>query len=119
MVLATTEFLHTESCSPQLISCTLSPAVLIMGGSTWNINSSYQLVKGVLSAHQYLLAIMYEILLHDHFKLYYSFCTRAGWTLLQDLILSRSKKLSGAYEIHKFNRDAKEILGRLQVCGLF
>lgn len=40
---------------------------------------------------------------------------RARWTLLQDLILSRSKKLSGAYEIHKFNRDAKELLGRLQV----
>ena len=40
---------------------------------------------------------------------------RAGWNLLQDLIQSRTKKLSGAYEIHKFNRDAKEILGRVKV----
>ena len=41
--------------------------------------------------------------------------SRAGWNLLQDLIQSRNKKLAGAYEIHKFNRDAKEILGRVQV----
>lgn len=36
--------------------------------------------------------------------------------MLQDLIQSRTKRLAGAYEIHKFNRDAKEILGRIQVC---
>ena len=34
---------------------------------------------------------------------------------LQDLIATRSKNLVGAYEIHKFNSDAKEILGRIQV----
>ena len=35
--------------------------------------------------------------------------------MLQDLIQSRTKRLAGAHEIHKFNRDAKEILGRIQV----
>ncbi len=40
---------------------------------------------------------------------------RTGWNLLQDLIQARTKKLAGAYEIHKFNRDAKEILTRIKV----
>jgi hypothetical protein len=40
---------------------------------------------------------------------------RTGWNLLQDLIQARTKKLAGAYEIHKFNRDAKEILARIKV----
>lgn len=40
---------------------------------------------------------------------------REGWTKLQDTIQARSRKLGGAYEIHKFNRDAKEIFGRVKV----
>ncbi len=40
---------------------------------------------------------------------------RTGWNLLQDLIQSRTKKLTGAYEIHKFNRDAREILAKIKV----
>ena len=52
-------------------------------------------------------------LMHFVTKCYW--VSRAGWNLLQDLIQSRTKKLSGAYEIHKFNRDAKEILGRVKV----
>ena len=40
---------------------------------------------------------------------------RSRWTALQEMIQSRNKKLSGAYEIHKFNRDAKELLGRVKV----
>ena len=50
-----------------------------------------------------------------HFVIKCYWISRAGWNLLQDLIQSRTKKLSGAYEIHKFNRDAKEILGRVKV----
>ena len=41
---------------------------------------------------------------------------RQEWMRLQDLIATRSKNLAGAYDIHKFNSDAKEILGRIQVC---
>ena len=40
---------------------------------------------------------------------------RQEWMKLQDFIATRSKNLAGAYEIHKFNSDAKEILGRIQV----
>ena len=40
---------------------------------------------------------------------------RQEWMHLQDLIATRSKSLAGAYDIHKFNSDAKEILGRIQV----
>ena len=43
---------------------------------------------------------------------------REGWTKLQDTINARSRKLAGAYEIHKFNRDAKEIFGRVKVMTL-
>ena len=43
------------------------------------------------------------------------FIGRTGWNLLQDLIQARTKKLAGAYEIHKFSRDAKEILTRIKV----
>lgn len=42
-------------------------------------------------------------------------CCRQEWMKLQDLIATRSKNLAGAYDIHKFNSDAKEILGRIQV----
>lgn len=38
---------------------------------------------------------------------------RAGWNLLQDLMHARKKKLAAAHEIHKFNRDAKEVKGRV------
>ena len=44
----------------------------------------------------------------------YLYC-RQEWMKLQDLIATRSKNLAGAYDIHKFNSDAKEILGRIQV----
>ena len=43
---------------------------------------------------------------------------RQSWMMLQDLIATRSKDLAGAYEIHKFNNDANEILGRIQVSNL-
>ena len=46
----------------------------------------------------------------------YNDIARTGWNFLQDLIQARTKKLSGAYEIHKFSRDAKEILTRIKVC---
>jgi spectrin beta len=39
---------------------------------------------------------------------------RAGFNLLQDQIATRSKKLAGAHEIHKYKRDAGELLGRIQ-----
>ena len=42
---------------------------------------------------------------------------KAAWASLQDLMTNRAKRLAGAHEIHKFNRDAKELLDRLQVCG--
>lgn len=38
---------------------------------------------------------------------------REGWNTLQDAIHGRGKKLAGAYEVHKFNRDANEILRRI------
>ena len=44
-----------------------------------------------------------------------SLSLRSGWNLLQELIQSRQKKLAAAYEIHRFNRDARESLGRLKV----
>ena len=40
---------------------------------------------------------------------------REGWNTLQDALQTRAKKLAEASEIHKFNRDAKEILGRIKV----
>lgn len=43
---------------------------------------------------------------------------RSGWNQLQELIQSRQKKLEGAHEIHKFSRDAREILGRLKVATI-
>lgn len=54
-----------------------------------------------------------------HVCTYYTLCIyaycRQEWMKLQDLIATRSKNLAGAYDIHKFNSDAKEILGRIQV----
>ena len=47
--------------------------------------------------------------------MHYHHVHRQEWMRLQDLIATRSKSLAGAYEIHKFNNDAKEILGRIQV----
>ena len=44
-----------------------------------------------------------------------TYVCRQEWMRLQDLIATRSKSLAGAYEIHKFNSDAEEILGRIQV----
>ena len=40
---------------------------------------------------------------------------KAAWAGMQDLMANRAKRLAGAHEIHKFNRDAKELLDRLQV----
>jgi len=40
---------------------------------------------------------------------------KAMWVGMQDLMANRAKRLAGAHEIHKFNRDAKELLDRLQV----
>lgn len=40
---------------------------------------------------------------------------RERWVTLQDVLQSRAKKLSGAAEVHKFNRDAKDILSRIKV----
>jgi spectrin beta len=39
---------------------------------------------------------------------------RSGWNKLQEMIQLRHTKLAGAHEIHRFNRDAREILGRLK-----
>ncbi|XP_065894234.1 spectrin beta chain, non-erythrocytic 1-like isoform X3 [Dysidea avara] len=39
---------------------------------------------------------------------------RQSWGTLQELIALRSKNLEGAYEIHKFNNDARELLARIQ-----
>ena len=39
---------------------------------------------------------------------------REGWSSLQDAIQTKSKKLAGAYEVHKFIRDAQEILMRIK-----
>ena len=40
---------------------------------------------------------------------------KAMWVGMQDLMANRAKRLAGAHEIHKFNRDTKELLDRLQV----
>lgn len=54
-----------------------------------------------------------------YIRTYIYICTystyRQEWMTLQDLIATRTKNLEGAYDIHKFNSDAKEILGRIQV----
>lgn len=42
------------------------------------------------------------------------FCSSA-WALLLDYIESRGQKLEGAEDIHRFNRDAADALGRVQV----
>eukprot|EP00118_Oscarella_pearsei_P018140 m.184464 g.184464 ORF g.184464 m.184464 type:complete len:3710 (+) comp39319_c1_seq2:34-11163(+) len=39
---------------------------------------------------------------------------KAGWNTLQGMIATRTKKLAGAGEIHKFRRDAGEVMGRIQ-----
>ena len=39
---------------------------------------------------------------------------REGWNSLQDAIQTKGKKLAGAYEVHKFIRDAKDILMRIK-----
>jgi spectrin beta len=44
---------------------------------------------------------------------------RAAWSLLLDYIETRERKLTAAEEIHRFNRDAAEMLGRIQVRSLF
>ena len=50
--------------------------------------------------------------------LIYHLTRRQSWSTLQELIALRSKNLEGAYEIHKFNNDARELLARIQVrCG--
>ena len=43
------------------------------------------------------------------------FSHRTGWNTLQDMIQTRTKRLAGAYEIHKFSRDAKDLLARIHV----
>ena len=35
--------------------------------------------------------------------------------MLQDLMRLRAKRLEGAHELHKFNRDARELLARIEV----
>ena len=45
----------------------------------------------------------------------YGLSNRQSWSTLQELIALRSKNLEGAYEIHKFNNDARELLARIQV----
>jgi hypothetical protein len=49
------------------------------------------------------------VLIHTHQD-----AMKAAWTTLQDQMTNRAKRLAGAHEIHKFNRDAKELLDRLQ-----
>ena len=39
---------------------------------------------------------------------------RTAWSLLLDYIETREKKLAAAEEIHRFNRDAAELLARIQ-----
>ena len=52
-------------------------------------------------------------LVYTHVKLY--FANRSGWNKLQEMIQFREKKLAHYHEIHRFNRDAGEILGRVKV----
>jgi spectrin beta len=44
----------------------------------------------------------------------YCICCRNAWQLLLEHVEARDRKLHGAGELHRFNRDVEEALSRIQ-----